>query len=881
VLAVRNRQPPARPVTGSGQSTRYEIRDVTGSGQSTRYEIREASGALVAVHCRQDGPADKRMWWERPDGTKGLGGLPLADLPLYGIDRLGDWPDPMVVIVEGEKAAGALVAAGVPALGTVTGAAACPGRASLAELTGRQVVLWPDNDEPGRRHMQRGGVGLAGIAEFVSQVAWPDAPDGGDAADYLYPVKSAGELHDMAETVTAGAEPYPPTGHTLDELHALLAGAETVGPATDTATVVPVTDASSGGRRPSQATMMVQLVGENAIELFHDPDGTAFAMLPTADRPDGHDRAGLPDPNDQQHVAIVAVRSAEMQAWLSLRFYAAHRSAADRAGLDGAIGHLEAMARYDGPEYPVFLRVAQHEGALYLDLGERTGRVIEVAASGWRVIDRAPVRFRRSASAGAYPEPARGGSIDDLREFLTAGDEGFRLMVGWTIQALRGSGPYAVGHIGGEHGSAKTTAMKVLRRLADPASALVIARPKDRENLLVAVRHHHVVAIDNVSSLPDWLSDDLALIATGGAFSLRRKYTDLDELAVHACRPILLNGIEEFVTQGDLLDRVWSTDLPVLADAQKRPERDFWPAFERAQPGIFGAILDALVVAIAGVDDVVLAQSTRMVDAARFVTAAEGALGWSAGTFAADLAEMRAGGRESALEASPLTTPLLAMAETGAWSGTADALLDALEARVDERTRGRPNWPRSPRGLGGQLRRLAPELRSRGVGVIFDQREPHTRRRLIAIQHKVGESTVPTVPTVPPSTIWGDRSQQADRSTVPDRPPEGRDGPGDGGDGWGRLGKWQPSPESVRDSGVGDGGDGRFPLFQVGREEREPDAIAGPRARLETDALDGHAEVRLTAGETIDCDDYPKHQSFHRRVVHGWTCDACHPAATA
>jgi hypothetical protein len=151
--------------------------------RTTRYEIRDASGDLVAVHCRVDNRDGKQMWWEQPDGTKTLGGQPLADLPLYGIERLDGRA--IVVVCEGEKAASALTDFGIPAVGTVTGAAATPGHAALAELTGRTVILWPDADEVGRAHMDRVGTGLAGIASDVRLIDWADAPEHGDAADFI------------------------------------------------------------------------------------------------------------------------------------------------------------------------------------------------------------------------------------------------------------------------------------------------------------------------------------------------------------------------------------------------------------------------------------------------------------------------------------------------------------------------------------------------------------------------------------------------------------------------------------------------------------------------------------------------------------------------
>ena len=87
----------------------------------TRYAIRNGSGSPVAVHERIDGPDGKRMTWQRPNGGRGLGGIPVVSLPLYGTDRLTSMADRKVVVVEGEKAADALAAAGRLAVATVPG----------------------------------------------------------------------------------------------------------------------------------------------------------------------------------------------------------------------------------------------------------------------------------------------------------------------------------------------------------------------------------------------------------------------------------------------------------------------------------------------------------------------------------------------------------------------------------------------------------------------------------------------------------------------------------------------------------------------------------------------------------------------------------------
>jgi hypothetical protein len=63
----------------------------------------------------------------------------------------------------------------------------------------------------------------------------------------------------------------------------------------------------------------------------------------------------------------------------------------------------------------------------------------------------------------ALPVPERGGTVKRLRDFLNVDDDGFRLLVGWLIAALRPDSPYPVANPGGEQGSAKSTVAEVLR----------------------------------------------------------------------------------------------------------------------------------------------------------------------------------------------------------------------------------------------------------------------------------------------------------------------------------------------------------------------------------------------------------------------------------
>ncbi|MFN8620609.1 MAG: AAA family ATPase [Chloroflexota bacterium] len=180
------------------------------------YQVRDATGILVAVHERHEQPdGGKSFVWRQPDGTTGLAGLSVQEIPLYGIERL---VGKTVVLVEGEKACEALWSVSVPAVATVTGASACPSERVLGELTGKRVFLWPDADPVGRQHMEKVAERLRGIAAAIYWMEPPsDVPKGWDAADA---VALDGEivgslLEQAAEKVFAETSGEPAEGNAV------------------------------------------------------------------------------------------------------------------------------------------------------------------------------------------------------------------------------------------------------------------------------------------------------------------------------------------------------------------------------------------------------------------------------------------------------------------------------------------------------------------------------------------------------------------------------------------------------------------------------------------------------------------------------------------
>jgi len=250
--------------------------------------------------------------------------------------------------------------------------------------------------------------------------------------------------------------------------------------------------------------------------------------------------------------------------------------------------------------------------------------------------------------------------------------------------------------------------------------------------LFIAANNGHVLAFDNVSGLPAWISDTLCRLATGGGFAVRQLYSDQDEVLFDAARPVILNGIEEIVTRPDLADRAVFLTLEPIPEENRRPEAELWAAFEAERPRLLGVLLDAVVEGIKRLPDTHLEKLPRMADFALWATACETAL-WPAGTFWSAYCGNRDEAVEGVIDADPIAAAVrVLMATRTVWTGTASDLLGALGEVVGDRGVKSKNWPDSPRSLSGRLRRAATFLRKIGIEIGFG-REGRARTRTINI----------------------------------------------------------------------------------------------------------------------------------------------------
>ncbi len=452
-------------------------------------------------------------------------------------------------------------------------------------------------------------------------------------------------------------------------------------------------------------------------ELFHDPEGESYATIEV----DGHRETW-------------SMRSRGFRNWIRYRYHTVQKEKgeespdAPRASvLNDALAQLEAKSQFDGPEHFVHVRVAEHDGAYYLDLADEEWRAVEITPEGWRVIHDPPVKFVRAKGMRPLPVPTRGGDVNRLRALVNLKDDdhdGWRLLLAWLIQALRPRGPYPVLILQGEQGSAKSTVERLVRALVDPSTVPLRAQPRNEHDLYIDATNAWILAFDNISSLPPWLSDALCRMSTGGGFGTRTLYENREQELFDATRPVILNGISDPATRPDLLDRAIILLLPPIPEKKRVSESELWGDLERERPAILGGLLDAMSGAMRELPGTKLDSLPRMADFALWATAAEGSFGWEPGAFLRTYRGSLDEAHDVALETDPVAAAVLALMQDRAdWTGTAAELWKALGDLVDEEVRRSKGWPGAPHTLTTRMRRLAPVLRQKGLEYVEESRK--------------------------------------------------------------------------------------------------------------------------------------------------------------
>lgn len=426
-------------------------------------------------------------------------------------------------------------------------------------------------------------------------------------------------------------------------------------------------------------------------------------------------------PEGKAHVTVngasFPVRSSNCRDWLADQYFKKHGKPLTRKVRDEAIDWAEGHARVNGAKHRAWLRYAEHEGAIFVDLGHDDRRVVKITPDGWEIVEgkACPARFVRSRTTGPLPLPERGGSIDLLWQHLNVSDLDSRICVdAWLLGAIRPDdhGGYAGLVFEGEAGTAKTTTSRLCAALVDPQTIEAGGPPTDERSFLVMARSMHCPRLDNLRGIDARLSDAMCRLSTGGGSFNRALYTD-DELACFEVRrPWIANGIDRVVKAEDLVDRAVIVSLQPIDVSHRRTERELWEAFLLDAPKILGALYDAAALALKRSPEMKRNDLPRLADWGQWVEAGSQVFGWDDGQFSSALRRLQARASRAVLAEDPLAAGIMELVDgKDCWEGT----YRELQLDLYGTAAGGARELKNSRTMSHAMRRLSKPLRDRGV----------------------------------------------------------------------------------------------------------------------------------------------------------------------
>jgi hypothetical protein len=510
--------------------------------------------------------------------------------------------------------------------------------------------------------------------------------------------------------------------------------------------ILPISLFDANGGKKSQSTLLIEIASQH--KLFHCPQNDAYIEI-----------------SDQGITKIFQLRTRDFRELLGHEFFKLTGKGANTTAISDALNTLEAISKHEGEEHAVYIRLANLDDKIIIDIGCHKWHVIEVTRSGWRILDKSPVKFYRKRGMTSLSMPTKGGSINQLMPFINVEADDFKLVAAWLLSVLGGVKPFPILILQGEQGTGKSTTSRILRALTDPSTVPLRSPPKDVKDLLVSAANNYVVVLDNLSGLSPELSDCLCRLSTGGGIDPRSLYTDNEQFLVDIQRPIIVNGIDDVASRPDLSERSIHLELPVIDGGKRNDEKTFYADFDKVKGEIFGALLTGLACALTNIKTTVLSNKPRMADFAKWVTAAESGLSWRPGDFMRAYQKNRDSAITAGIESSPVGLAIMGLVEKHPnWTGTPTELLRELENIAGLNQIKSRSWPQSPKGLSNAIKRLTPNFRALKIEIV----KTHCGINSYTIRNVAIYPSYPSKPSKPSDDAglaWTDSGRIADAWT--------------------------------------------------------------------------------------------------------------------
>lgn len=446
-------------------------------------------------------------------------------------------------------------------------------------------------------------------------------------------------------------------------------------------------------------------IEEEQHTFYHDRAGTPYVCV----RKDGFKQYMEVDGNDYRN-------------YIRYLFYERYQKAVPREALQRVLDTLVVKAQLEKKEITPAYRCAYHESKIYYYLGDQEQTVICIDEEGYKVIAESPVPFIKKKNTSEQVLPQE--SDISLRKmgtrywkFATVEDR----ILHWVLLISRfiAEGSQPIIYYFGDRGSAKSTSMKLDKKIVDPSEIDIKALPKNIHDVIASVTNQYMVCFDNVSHISDELSDIFCIVATHGFYSKRKLYSNNEECAINLNARVSFSGITNLTTKPDLIDRMVCLKLNRIDSGRRRTETEIMESFKKDLPYILDGIFKTLSKAISIYINLHLKQLPRMADFAKWGYAIAEAMGYGGKRFLEIYEKNQSEILENMVSEDAVITVLIEMMKKHHYfRGKVTELLSSLTKKAkDLNIDTRVGWARDASALSHRLYEAQSVLGLFGISV--------------------------------------------------------------------------------------------------------------------------------------------------------------------
>lgn len=253
---------------------------------------------------------------------------------------------------------------------------------------------------------------------------------------------------------------------------------------------------------------------------------------------------------------------------------------------------------------------------VWYDVGNNR-QAIRIDASGWAIVEKPFAIFepRAGAKAQMLPTKVEAAALLKHLDMLTTLERDD--VVVWAVFLcacfLGRDFPMPIMSINGPQGSAKTTTSRQMIEIVDPQENGIVALGENRKEMAIILATRLLTCFDNLGSIRAETANLLCQAVTGGVYTTRELYTTKDEATIRFRSNLIVNGIDLFSRQPDLMERCLLLEMPRIDREKRKTLRQIDAVFRECLPSILGGVFDAISKALA-MPDIADNELGRMAD---------------------------------------------------------------------------------------------------------------------------------------------------------------------------------------------------------------------------------------------------------------------------